>query len=393
MLRFLSCLAIVLSAGKARGADHGDAPGIAHDQGADIADAFLFLDPNDNTKVVMAMTFHGFIVPGEAVNFGIFDPNIRYRFEIENTGDEKPDLFIHVLFSKRVSTAEAQIATVTIRPSGRSRTNSFMAPATNPSLAAAPNPPVLTTDAVTGITFFAGEVDDPFFFDIPAFGRFVASVRAGAPNPALLSRGRDSFAGYNILTIALRIPVALVRGKSTGVVGLDVVTQRRVQVPTRRGEYRTHGDFFNVDRTGNPAVNVALIPFAHKNLHNASDTRADARGEFEADILSTLSLFGTDDTSKNIFQEVVVRRGDFLRLDLDKPNSGPGGGNNPEAAFPNGRRPGDDTIDTLLFLINNRSPLGDNVNGNDVPLRSEFPFFAPPQQPRDPGIADDNTRN
>jgi hypothetical protein len=28
-----------------------------------------------------------------------------------------------------------------------------------------------------------------------------------------------------------------------------------------------------------------------------------------------------------------------------------------------------------------------------VPLGSNFPFFAPPQQPRSTGVIDDNTRN
>ena len=48
-----------------RAADHGDAPNIDNDAGADIADVFAFLDPNDNTKVVIIGTVHGFIVPGD----------------------------------------------------------------------------------------------------------------------------------------------------------------------------------------------------------------------------------------------------------------------------------------------------------------------------------------
>ena len=34
-----------------------------------------------------------------------------------------------------------------------------------------------------GIDFFAGSADDPFFFDIPGFVRFVGSVRAGTSGP------------------------------------------------------------------------------------------------------------------------------------------------------------------------------------------------------------------
>ena len=44
-------------------------------------------------------------------------------------------------------------------------------------------------------------------------------------------------------------------------------------------------------------------------------------------------------------------------------------------------------------MINNGTTLGDNVNASDVPPQDAFPFFALPQQPRDPAVIDDNTRN
>ena len=106
-------------------ADHGDAPLTAHDLGADLNDAYMFLDPNDNARVIMIMTVHGFIVPGENGNFGIFDPALRYRFEIETTGDAKPDGFIDVRFSPRLANAagvpQAQTATISL-PNGRTFT-------------------------------------------------------------------------------------------------------------------------------------------------------------------------------------------------------------------------------------------------------------------------------
>ena len=56
------------------------------------------------------------------------------------------------------------------------------------------------------MSFFAGEVDDPFFFDIPGFLRFVAPTNLGqAPDPTQLQRGRDTFAGYNTLAEVLRV--------------------------------------------------------------------------------------------------------------------------------------------------------------------------------------------
>ena len=373
-----------------KAADHGDAPLTAHDLGADLNDVYMFRDPNDNSRLILIMTVHGFIVPGEASNFGIFDPAIRYRFELETTGDARPDGDIDVRFSPRVAVGgvpQPQTATISL-PNGVT----FTAPSTNSSNTADVAPtPVITTNSQTGVMFFAGLTDDPFFFDIPAFGRFNASIRAGAPNPGVFSRGRDTFAGYDTMAIALSIPISFIRGPGN-TIGAIIETQRRTPqfYNSRTGEVAGAGRWTNVDRMGNPAVNVAFVPFNQKNMHNAGSPVDDANRRFWPGIQDTLqNFYRTDATSVAIFEDLIVRRGDYLRLDLTIPNTG----TNPEAQFPNGRRLTDDVIDIELTLMNNRMPMGDNVNGNDVPLRTAFPFLAPSQQPRVPGTLDDNTRN
>src|SRR6266496_2733324 len=392
MFTLLTCLVagamLLTPATRLEAADHGDAPLTAHDLGADLNDAYLFLDPNDNSRIIMIMTVHGFIASGENSNFGIFDPALRYRFELETTGDAKPDGFMDVRFSPRVANAagvpQAQIATINL-PNGRT----FTAPSTNPSNSADVAPtPVLTTDSQSGVIFFAGLTDDPFFFDIPAFARFNASIRAGAPNPAVFSRGRDTFAGYNTLAIAFSIPVSLIRGPGNEI-GLACDTQRRnPQIyNSRTGEVTGAGRWVNVDREGVPAVNVAFIPFNMKNTYNAGTSVDDANNRFAPGIIDTLqNFYRTDPTSIAILADVAVKRGDILRLDLTVPNTD----TNSAASFPNGRRLTDDVIDILLTLVNNRQPLGDNCNANDVPFRTVFPFLAPAQQPRVPGAVDDN---
>ena len=65
---------------------------------ADIADLYAFLDPNDNTRLILAVTHQGFIVPGEAVNFGYYDPTIRFQIEVETNGDARSDDEIVVAF-------------------------------------------------------------------------------------------------------------------------------------------------------------------------------------------------------------------------------------------------------------------------------------------------------
>lgn len=400
---FISLLCVAAfcgSVGAVRAADHGDAPNVAGDQACDIADVYFFLDPNNNNKVVLIGTFRGFMVPGEAVNFGIFDPNVRYRFEIENTGDARPNAFVDITFDKRAADpgpAPRQILqvprhqTATVRlPNGAT----FTAPAFNPSLGSTPPPQMVTYNAGgTGVDFFAGEVDDPFFFDLPAFGRFIASVRNGNPDPTVFNRARDTFAGYNILSIALRFPVSMLRGNSN-IIGVDFKAQRATQEIQDDGRITRSGPYRTLDRMGNPAVNVALVPFNRKDEYNAANTQDDANGQFAADIVATLQALGTNASNINTLAQVAVLHGDFLHLDVSIPNFGHGGGENPAASFPNGRRLRDDVIDILLNIITNGAlTTGDNVDANDVPFGNTFPFLAPPHQPLARGVIDDKTRN
>jgi hypothetical protein len=373
-------------------ADHFDAPLVDSDQGADIADVYIFLDPADNNKIVLAMTVQGFIVPGEAGNAGGFDHNVRYRFLIENTGDARPDGFVDVTFSERTSSSSAQTATITL-PNGRT----FTAP-TTVGTATGDTPPAfrVTTDATSGAQFYAGLNDDPFFFDIPGFNRFVNSVLGGAPNPSVLERGRDTFAGYNVKSLALSIPKAILQGSAGNIVGVQGVTQRRTpRILTNRGtEVSGAGRYVNVDRMGNPAVNVALIPFARKNEYNSASPVDDANGRFANSIVASLQALGTSGDNINLLASLAVTRGDYLRLDLSKPNTGPGGGNNAGSGFPNGRRLGDDVIDTILFVVTNGVvTAGDHVSTNDVPRTDTFPYFGPQHVPFPGGTLDDRTRN
>src|SRR3989442_2077183 len=83
-----------------KAADHAEATGVAGDPGADLADVFAFLDPNDNSKVILAMDVEGFVVPAEILNLCCFSAEVTYRFEIETTGDAIPDKFIDITFEE-----------------------------------------------------------------------------------------------------------------------------------------------------------------------------------------------------------------------------------------------------------------------------------------------------
>ncbi len=42
-----------------RASDHIDSPTVAQDRGSDIADLWAFLDPNDNTQVILVLSTQG----------------------------------------------------------------------------------------------------------------------------------------------------------------------------------------------------------------------------------------------------------------------------------------------------------------------------------------------
>ena len=374
-LALTTAIALVLTpAPRTDAADHRDGPILVGNVGADIGGVYLFLNPSDNTKVIAAMSVNGYIVPAENATAGFFDHTLRYRFQFENTGNAAGDIFLEVTFSKQTSRSAPQGATVK-----QNGVTLFTASTTVSSSTATTAPPaVITTDPNTGISIFAGLREDPTFFDVPASLRYLNSLTKNAPDPSVFNRARDSGAGYNTLMIVLSIPASRLRGTVGDVIGLSGSTL----LGSRQ-----------LDRMAVPLVNAMLVPYARKDEYNAAPTTHDAAGKFWADIAQTLTQLHTNSTYIGMIEDLAVTDGDMLRLDLSIPNTGSEGGKNTVAGFPNGRRPNDDVIDTLVTLINNGVPIKDNVNDNDVTLPSTFPFFARPTQPFAAGVTDDRTRN
>lgn len=374
--------------------DHIDSPIITQDRGSDLADTFAFLDPNDNSKVVLIMSTQGFVVSGEHFGMAIFDSNIRYRFEIENTGDAKADTFVDVYYSKGLGRVTPQTATIEL-PNGKK----FSAQTTVSNQEYTAPEFVITNNSENNAAFYAGVADDPFFLDDTGANRMVASaiMNPGHPNLSLLSErgGRDTYAGFNTLITAVSVPASMLKGKGN-VIGINAVTQRRENQKIKKdGVVEGNGDWTTIDRDGNPLVNNGLVPPARKDEYNAASTEDDAKGRFKDDIIKSLKLFNTDDAHIAMLAKVAVEKGDILRLDLSVPNKGAGGGSNKDGGFGKmgGRRLQDDVVDGTFAIINNGKPLGDKVDGNDKPFNNQFPFVAKPTQPFPPGSgADDKTR-
>lgn len=410
--------------------DYGDSPTVAQDAAADIGDVYLFKDPGDGSQVVMIATVRGFIVPGQLSNVAAFDENIRYRFQVyndhvnfvsplfdpnANTARKnnfiktiKPSRFIDITFGKRsVGPAPQDSIPANLRrPLPQAATVTFTGfkgiskkgfkfdvneeglqttPADTSGPAADFVVSTIQLDATNTANFFAGVVDDPAFFDLPAFVSYVDGVReTGTPDKNAFTRQRDTFAGYNTLAIALRLPSALLRGDEFQFfLGLEVLTQRRGVERNSANGAKGAGGFRTIDRMGTPLANLAFSPFDGKNAYNGGTPMGDGKLYATSPLLQTLSELGvTDSNALRDLQDLYVAYGDLLQLDTTAGS----------ASFPvAGRRPADDVMDYILTRLNNGTALGDGVNSGGS-LATEFPYLGKPNQPL-PSNAPEVTRN
>lgn len=81
----------------ARAADHRDAPAINGAGEGDIGDVFAFRDPNDPSRIVIAMGVNPFSIPGVSSGYR-FSPDYLYQFKIDIDGDYREDFVIQFRF-------------------------------------------------------------------------------------------------------------------------------------------------------------------------------------------------------------------------------------------------------------------------------------------------------
>ncbi len=219
---------------KAYGSDHREAPTVDEHPDGDITDVYVFTDPNDTTRAVLIMNVNPFANVSEAASYS-FNPNFLYQFKIDNTGDAKEDLVIQVVFDE----------------SGTSQTASIYGPAT-PAVTGARNMLLTSTPTAkgvfgttfgssTGVQGYVGLRDDPFVFDFAQFTRILNNQQdlfrqvgnfRGRPVRADGTSGVDSFAGFNVTSIAVSVPKSMLRGSTSKINVWATVSAR---VPTRHG--------------------------------------------------------------------------------------------------------------------------------------------------------------
>jgi hypothetical protein len=406
----------------AQASSHREAPLISEDPSADNTDTYAFRSPDARDTVTIISNY----IPGEdpaaGPNWYTFSPSARYVIYADKNGDGKPDITWRFRFKNRAPVAFLQNTqqeyTVTRLDGKSSRVvgSGLLTPPDNIGPRSTPGYHALAMagihDLNDGSKVFAGQRDDGFFGDIGAAFDLVA-IRSGT---GASGGGKDFFAGYAVHTVSLQVPLSQLDNGGNHVVGVWSASERpvtKVTLAKSRGRkvLQTTTGWKQVSRLGEPLINELLIPTELKDKWNASTPDKDKQFEqyYSSPVLAKLlnqlyPQFGPfTETNRTDLVSVLLTGlkepnlnytgttlADEIRLNLAiSPTAPVGHGNRlgvlggDLAGYPNGRRLEDDVIDISEravggVLIGHSLPLGDGVDGNDVPYLATFPYQADP---------------
>ncbi|MCX7068076.1 MAG: DUF4331 domain-containing protein [Methylococcales bacterium] len=293
-------------------------------------------------------------------------------------------------------------------------------------------------DLSGGVRVFAGTVDDPFYIDLgaafdtfnfraDAFSTGIPGVFSEAQNNADdLNFAADDVAGFNVNTIAIELPIALLTkdgqqhsaADALAVLGTYATTSRpRTKEFSEKlgGKTKLANSFTQIQRMGNPLINELLIGTGDKDKFSMSEPKNDA--VFANYLLDPLLARVINaaysgavkipaaprlDLAPLVFYAAPICPGcttaqqgpiaDLLRLNTgiaptafnSRKRMGFLAGD--KAGFPNGRRVSDDVTDIAAQAVvgvlnpafnvfpNNR--VADGVNANDRAYQESFPYVA-----------------
>ena len=438
---------------------HREAPLITEDPAADNTDLYAFVSSDAPDSVTLISNFIPFQEPGGGPNYFRFGDDVLYEIHVDNDGDAEPNVTYEFRFTTTtVDPNTYQYATGTIdsiddadwnRPQTYTvhkvedgqRTlvgTDLLTPPVNVGARTTPNYEALAAEAVQplvgGGRVFAGQRDENFnadiaaIFDLGFLRPFGAAYQAA---PAQAAPGIDTFAGYNVSSIALQIPKSEVVGDDPVIGVWSTASRRKVRVFAPSSASPVHrGQWTQVSRLGMPLVNEVVIPLKLKDAFNTLRPSQDAGAlaGATAEPLSTEgdiplvqdpilaaqieALYGIEVPPaprndlvsvyltgiEGVNQPANVTPAEMLRLNTsvaptplaDQNRLGFLGGD--MDGFPNGRRLIDDVIDISLRAVAGGYPLtpdfneapnnalGDGVDGNDRTTLGTFPYLATPHQ-------------
>ena len=330
-----SC-ALVLALGRGSGpgaalaASHREAPLISLDAPADVSDFFMFrsYEPGHEGNVVLIMDTNPGEEPSSGPNYYNFDPNVTYRFRIDNDQDGRPnDVVFEFKFRNEIRGDTAALGLplnlVAIPPiteldgpgseglgfrqrysvamiKGFNRVDlgrDFIAVPSNVGPRTMPNYDVLAQKGIytlpNGIRIFAGQRDDPFYIDLGGLfdtlnlGLSPLPIEDNAQdaNDGANAFGVDMLSGFNVQEIAIEVPASMLTldgqdADATATPKLGGVASTYRPMFTSRGRSEG-GQIQHVQRLANPLVNEAIIGTPSKDDWNAVEqTRPDSESGF-----------------------------------------------------------------------------------------------------------------
>jgi hypothetical protein len=295
----------------------------------DLTDLFVFAAPDNPAKTVLIIDANPFMTGSE------FHPDAVYRIHVDNDGDVEADVAFSFVFSQPDNgrqTATAYYATGSQarepKPAG-----DVLIEGTAVGFDAAAEP-VRAGDC----RLFFGVRSDPFFADAEGFFHGFAWT------------GEDTFAGKNVLSIALEVP--------NDMLGAGPVIGAWATVSLRRD-----GILTQVERDGHPSMNPIVIADEQKNAFNEGQPVDDVKLYLEP--LSQL-LRGHGYAPDAARAAALTLLPDILTYDRRSP-----------ATYPNGRIPTDDVFAIRTAYLTNGQYGASGVTPH-ADLQPTFPFLGPP---------------
>ena len=299
----------------------------------------------------------------------------------------------------------------------------------NTGAAGMPNYAALRDQAVTDVPgggkSFAGQADDPFFLDLRVFDLLYGGN--------LSEVGQDTLRGYNVNTIALQVPKSALAlngdAARNPVIGIWSDTERQSLTIKSPGKENQVGPFVQVSRLGNPLVNEVVVPAGLKDRfnsltpdqdHNIADLVNKVTDPEVPKLIQAIYGLPAPATPRNDLAEIFLtgittKAGGPIQADLNSQlnnadvnarkftpsemlrlNTSIAPAATPNRlgvlagdfqGFPNGRRLTDDVVDIEVQALEGAAQTGvivpalatgDQVNNNDVPFGSSFPYVALP---------------
>jgi hypothetical protein len=320
--------------------NHFSAASLKHpgdDARLDLTDLFVFTAPSNQDRTVLIMDSNPF-TKGDG-----FHPDAVYRFNIDNDGDMMADVAFSFTFSQYDNgrqTATAWHATGSDAQTREPRGDVFIQ-ATPVGFDATAKPV-----EAGPCRLFIGKRSDPFFADADGVLHWLMDGQQGN----FQWTGKDTFAGANILSIAMEVPNDML-GREPSIGAWMTTSLRR------------DGMLVPMDRGGNPSFNPILNADDIKGDFNATDPVDDVRN-YQQPLAETLQRNGyRPDEAKAAALTLLP---DILHYDHTSP-----------AHYPNGRTLTDDVFSTRMIFMTHGKATPQGVGPHDD-LMAQFPYLGPP---------------